>query len=130
MLPNYPKRLSPTRTEIQYTVLLLLASNHSGSRVLDSRTTLDALEQSKKNISNQLGLILVDTKIVQLNPIKQTKNDPTGKTTNAGIYVGVIIAVLGLIAVFAFTIICLRRKRLVDFEASTSDLGTFCVSRK
>ena len=119
VLPNYPKRLSPTGLEIQYTVLFPVASNHSVSKVLDLQTAVDALEQSKKNISNQLGVTLVVAKIVELNPLKNTKDGPTRKTTSAGIYVGAIIGALGLITLLAFTIFCLKRKRLVDFDVST-----------
>ena len=108
VLQGYPKKLSSTLVELQYIVVFPTVSNQSRSSVLEIRTTRNSLEFSKIYISVQLGVTLVETKIVQLSDLKQPLPEP-GKDASVWIYVGIGVGVPMLVALLVSSILCCMR---------------------
>ena len=109
VLKGYPKKLSSLVTELQYVVIFPAVPGQSISRILEMKTARSALEFSKVYISLQLGVKLIETKIVQWRQLKESQ---TGSENKTGVwtYVGVASGATVLIILSAFSMICLIKR--------------------
>ena len=114
VIPGYPKVLSSSKYELQYTVLSPTAHNQSSSKVLNINTAKNALEVYTESVSKKLRVTLLESSIVGVGQSQQSTGDKPGPKEpepNIWVYVGSAAGALILIALVVYATVYFTRRR-------------------